>query len=128
MDLQALQALIAPTSETGAVPPAGAAATLSIELDGLPADAIVGAGVEWQCWDGSEWVPTHQIIRGFGEIEPVTNEVAPGATTAVVAIDMSVPNSSVIIIPDVAPGTYRISDRAIVSGGEVSGFVMVEVR
>jgi hypothetical protein len=106
----------------------GAKATLSIELDGLPADTIVGAGVEWQCWDGSDWAPTHQIIRAFGEFEPVTNEVAPGATTAVVAIGLSVPNSYEIIIPDVAPGIYRIADHAIVPGGEVSGFVMVEVR
>lgn len=106
----------------------GATATLSIDLGGLPADAIVGAGVEWQCWDGSEWVPTHQIVRAFGQLEPVTNEVAPGATTAVVAIGLSVPNSYDVIIPDVAPGIYRIADQAIVPGGEVSGFVLVEVR
>lgn len=106
---------------------AGTTARLSMELDGLPADAIVGAGVEWQCWNGSDWVPTHQIIRAFNDFDPSTIEVAPGATTTVVAIGLSIPNSYEIIIPNVVPGTYRIADKAIVSGAEVSGFVLVEV-
>jgi hypothetical protein len=38
-----------------------------------------------------------------------------------------IPNSYEIIIPNVVPGTYRIADKAIVSGAEVSGFVLVEV-
>lgn len=110
---------------------AGASATLSIGLRSLPTDAIVGAGVEWQCWNGSEWVPTHQIIRGFGGYEPITNEAPPGGTTAVPAIGLAVPNSYEITIPDVGPGTYRIADTALVPGnapnGNVVGFVLVEV-
>lgn len=110
---------------------AGARATLSIGVGSLPTDAIVGAGVEWQCWNGSEWVPTHQIIRGFGGYEPITNEAPPGGTTAVPAIGLAVPNSFAIIIPVVSPGTYRIADTAVVPGnfpdGNVVGFVLVEV-
>lgn len=69
-----------------------------------------------------------QIIRASNEFDPATSEVAPGATTAVMAIGLSVPNSYEIIIPTVAPGTYRIADRAITPGGEISGFVLVEAH
>jgi hypothetical protein len=108
---------------------AGEVAVLAVELGDLPNDALVGAGVEWQCWDGSGWVPTHQVVRGFDGNEPVTNEAPPGATTEVVAIGLSIPNAYDIVVPDVAPGRYRIADRAVVPrGDETPGFVIVIVE
>jgi len=68
---------------------AGAQATLTLELDGLPADAIVGAGAAWQCWKVSQWVTTHQVVRAFGDNEPSTLDLQPGTTTTIVAIGPS---------------------------------------
>jgi hypothetical protein len=107
----------------------GSHAALSIEFDGLPADAAVGAGAEWQCWNGSQWVTTHRIVRAFTDQEPVTLEVPPGATTTIPAIGLNIPNTYQILIPHVIPGMYRIADRALVpEGEETAGFVLVEVR
>lgn len=113
--------------------PAGQEATLSLSLteaeitrriaEGLPADVVGGAGAAWQCWDGSRWVDTHQIVRGFAG-EPRTLAVAPGQTTTIPAIGLRLPNSYQILIPDVPPGLYRIEDT--MTG--ISGFVIVEVR
>lgn len=125
--LSELELSVEPATVTG-----GARATLSIEVRSLPVDTIVGAGVNWQCWNGSEWVRTHQVMRAFGGYEPITDEVPPGGTAAMPAIGLAVPNSYEIIIPDVGPGTYRIADTAIVPGnvpsGNVFGFVLVEVN
>jgi hypothetical protein len=101
---------------------AGSEAVLSISAEGLGAEALVGAGLEWQCWDGSGWVVTHQVVR-----ESVTLEVVPGETTTVPAVGYAVPNATRIRVPEAAAGVYRIVDRAYTGNREVAGFVFVEV-
>lgn len=110
---------------------AGAIATLSVSTDAPPYVYMGGAGAEWQCWDGTTWVATHQILRdgyGGGETRPVTLEVTPGATSTVPAIGLNVPNSYPILIPMVPPGTYRIIDQVDGAGKRVGGHVIVVVR
>lgn len=101
----------------------GSEAVLSLSAEGLGLEALVGAGLEWQCWDGTGWVPTHQVVR-----ESVTLEVVPGETTTVHAVGYTVPTVTRILIPEVAPGVYRLVDRAFTGNREVPGFVFVEVR
>lgn len=111
---------------------AGAIATLSLSSDDPPYTYTDGAAAAWQCWDGTTWVATHQMLRdgyGGGGDRPVTLEVTAGATTTVPAIGLNVPNSYSILIPDVPPGTYRIIDDV---GGanrqRLGGHVIVVVR
>jgi hypothetical protein len=106
---------------------AGSLATISVSLGGPSSYYVGGAGAAWQCWDGSGWVTTHQIVRGFSG-NPITLEVAPGATTTIPAIGLRIPNSYPIVIPDVSPGIYRITDAAYRRSVEATGFVLVEVR
>ena len=103
---------------------AGSQAILSVAPAGLSDDGMVGAGARWQCWSGTEWVDTYQIVRGFGGYRAVTLPVRPGVTTTIPAIGLPIPNSYPIIIPDVEPGMYRILDMV---EPDVSGFVMVQV-
>jgi hypothetical protein len=105
----------------------GSGAVLSLGADGLSDDFIDGAGASWQCWNGTEWIATHQVIKNYGG-GARTSKVEPGATTAVEAIGLPIPNSYPIHIPNVAPGTYRIEDRVVRPGGvDIVGFVVVEV-
>jgi len=106
---------------------AGSEAMLSIAADGLPDDALAGAAALWQCWNGSEWIDTHQIGRGW-DGAPWTQELTTDETFAVPAIGLQIPNSYPILIPEVKPGLYRIEDVAGSPGGvDVTGFVFVEV-
>lgn len=43
-------------------------------------------------------------------------------------IGLSVPNSYQVLIPQVAPGTYRITDRIFGTGSTLTAHVAVEVR
>ncbi|MCP3988137.1 MAG: hypothetical protein GY724_03620 [Actinomycetia bacterium] len=79
---------------------AGSGATLALASDGLGSNAMSGAGVTWQCWDGSGWVST----------------------------GLPVPNSYPILIPNEPPGIYRIQDIVIDNGSERTGFVLLEVE
>lgn len=106
---------------------AGTQATLSIAADGLPAGSTIWASAAWQCWDGSGWIDTHQVARGFGARDPVTIEVQPGATTTIPPVGLPIPNSYPILIPEVDPGVYRLEDRLLLPDGEsVFGFTYVE--
>ena len=91
--------------------------------------ALVGASASWQCWNGSSWEITHQLIRGgsFGGAEAEALAVIPGVTTTIPAIGLEVPSEFPIAIPDVAPGTYRIEDRVHAGQDFLIGFVIVEV-
>jgi hypothetical protein len=66
---------------------------LTIGADGLTGDAIIGAGAEWQSWDGSAWIPTNQIVRGFDDDAGQNIEVTPGATTTIPVVEIPVPSS-----------------------------------
>ena len=103
---------------------AGSEATLSVSSDGLPDNAVVGFGVSWQCWNGSQWsTMPYQVLRGGG-----TYEVEPGAMTTVPAGAWPIPRSDPIVIPKVAAGTYRIEDTAWADGTKILGFVIVLVE
>jgi hypothetical protein len=104
---------------------AGSQATLSVAPGSFSGGGMVGAGAQWQCWNGTQWVDTYQIVRGFGSGSAVTLKVQPGATTTVPAIGLPIPNSYPIIIPDVKPGIYRIRDT--VEPDLATGFVIVQV-
>lgn len=64
--------------------------------------AMTGLYAEWQCWDGSRWVPTHYLTRGG---EPVEHDEV-GYIPAVGFL----PGAVAVTIPRVPAGTYRISD------------------
>lgn len=101
---------------------------LSIDAPTDALDPVVGAAAVWQCWDGDTWVDTHQLLRDFGTGGPATIELTPGATTTIPAIELPVPNRHRVIVPDVAPGTYRITDSVFrADGNESLGFTIIEV-
>jgi hypothetical protein len=115
--------------EPNPVPP-DSEATLTVTPGADFDDRMVGASLEWQCWDGTAWVPTHQLFRsphfqgGAGALE-----VEPGGTTAAPAVGVPLPTSDTILIPDVPAGTYRIVDRALAPDGtDLLGSVRVEVQ
>lgn len=101
--------------------------TLGVRAPDGDADLVVGAAAEWQCWTGSAWVGTHQLVRDWTDRGPQTLEVPPGATTTIPGIGLPVPNSYLVTVPDVPAGTYRILDVAMADGAEATGFVLVEV-
>lgn len=94
----------------------GGQAVLSVSTEGLPADAGHGIAAAWECWNGTEWIQTHTLLRGLGPCsdpqapptcgEPEVRE--PGI--AVWAIGLGAHIAYPILIPDVPPGIYRISD------------------
>ena len=105
----------------------GMEASLSVSGDGLAADAVTGAGAFWQCWNGSQWVDTHHMVKGESATYR-TRAVTPGATVTIPAVGYLLPSSRAILIPDVPPGTYRIVDSVAVDGAVMTGFVLVQVR
>lgn len=106
---------------------AGAEATLSVSPSHeTPADFIGGLGADWECWNGSEWVQTHTVVRGaLGPPEVV--DLSTDSTIAIPDVGLQVPNSHLIIIPDVAPGTYRLTDRLFGNESDLIGYEIVEV-
>jgi hypothetical protein len=110
---------------------AGSQAELSMESPRFPSDdAITGAGAAWQCWDGVAWIDTHQLVKDeFGpNHRPAALEAEPGATTTIPGIGLPVTNSHTIVIPDVAPGIYRIRDEVWFGSDPEQGYLVVEVR
>lgn len=107
---------------------AGSEAILILDSDGLGPDALSGAGVAWQCWNGSSWVATgHQVVRGIGG-NPQTIALPPGAVSTIPAVGLPTPNSFPILIPPEPPGTYRIRDTVMNNDSALNGFVIVEVE
>lgn len=106
---------------------AGEPATLAVSGEGLSSEATIGAGVIWQCWDGTGWITTnYQIVRGFNGA-PQTELIAPGTDSTIAGIALPVPNEYAILIPPVEPGLYRIADQITDTGTSHTGFVIVEV-
>jgi len=87
-----------------------------------------GYGSTWQCWNGSEWVGTHLLVHG-GE----TFAGQPGVTTTVPAIALIIPEAFSVVVPDVAPGWYRIEADVWISNHpegvptRLVGYVAIEV-
>lgn len=106
---------------------AGAEATLSVSLsDETSRGFIGGLGAEWECWNGSEWIRTHTLVRGANGA-PTVVDLSTDSTVAIPDLGLQVPNSHPIVIPDVAPGTYRLTDRLFGNESDVIGYAIVEV-
>ncbi|HEX6299876.1 MAG TPA: hypothetical protein VF148_05400 [Acidimicrobiia bacterium] len=93
----------------------------------LSDDAVVGVDAEWQCWDGSRWVTTHFVYRGFGDNPGQTIPVNAEFRIRVPSIGLALDEGYPIVIPQVAPGTYRVEDAALADGDTINGFALVEV-
>jgi len=102
---------------------AGARAVLEVSDAGLAPRTFVGLDATWQCWDGSRWVDTYQLVRAVDPFQAQTIELEAGVTTTVASLGVPVPSIAEILIPDVPPGIYRISDEA----GSTPGHLVVEV-
>lgn len=86
-----------------------------------------GYGSTWQCWNGSEWVDTHLLIHNG---ETLAGE--PGATTTVPAIELLIPESFSVVVPEVEPAWYRIAVDVVIFQPEgtptqLVGHVAIEV-
>ncbi len=114
--------LISMTLEPNPVAP-GTRATLRVSDAGLPSGAFVGLDVIWQCWDGSRWIDTYQLVRAVDPFAAQAIQVEPGVTTTLAGLGVPVPVTAEILIPDVPPGIYRIWEEA--SG--IPGHLIVEV-
>lgn len=93
----------------------------------LSDDAVVGVDAEWQCWDGSKWVTTHIVYRGFGDNAGHTIPVNAEFQIRVPSIGLALDEGYPVVVPHVAPGTYRIEDAALADGVTIDGFAVVEV-
>jgi hypothetical protein len=101
--------------------------TLMVSSDGVPGDPVVGVDARWQCWAGSEWATTHIIYRGFGDLDGQTIPLNENFQIQVPDIGLALDESYPIVIPQVTEGTYRIADEVFFNGGQVDGFVIVDV-
>lgn len=96
---------------------AGSRATLSVEYEGEISGLNGGVGASWQCWSEDRWVATHILVRGIDDNEPSVIDLSD-SREEVIDIGLFIPNSYPVLIPDVAPGTYRITD--ILAGFQMS--------
>jgi len=106
---------------------AGDVVELTVVPSDLPDDSVVGVDAEWQCWDGTMWVTTHIVYRGFGDNAGQTIPVNPEFQIQVPSIGLTIDDGYPMVIPRVEPGTYRIEDEVLAGGESVTGFVVVEV-
>jgi len=90
-------------------------------------EAVIGVDAEWQCWDGSRWVTTHIVYRGFGDNAGQTIPLNAEFQIRVPSIGLALDEGYPMVIPQVAPGTYRIEDTALADGETIGGFGVVEV-
>jgi len=84
---------------------AGMTATLGVSDAGLPGGAMVGLGAVWQCWDGSRWIDTYQLVRAVDPFVAQAIRVEPGATTVMEDLGVPLPSNAEILIPDVPPAS-----------------------
>jgi hypothetical protein len=101
---------------------------LVVTSAGLPDDALAGIDAAWQCWDGSRWVTTHIVYRGFGANAGQTIPVNADFQIRVPSIGLELDRGYPMVIPLVGSGIYRIEDEIIVDQGAVPGHVIVEVH
>ena len=100
-------------------------ATLRVSDAGLPEGAMVGLDAIWQCWDGSRWIDTYQLVRAVHPFVAQAIRLEPGATTVIEDLGVPLPSNAEILIPDVPPGIYRIWDFEGI--GDTAGHLIVEV-
>lgn len=94
---------------------------------GFSREATIGVDARWQCWDGSDWVTTHIVYRGFGDQPGETIPVNPDFQIQVPDIALWLDRAYVVAAPQVETGVYRLEDVVFDGGETVTGFVFVEV-
>ena len=104
---------------------AGSEAMLSIDYDGPLEGLGGGVGASWQCWSKDRWVATHILVRGTG-FEPSVIDLSD-PREEVSDLGLRIPNSYPVLIPNVAPGTYRIVDGLYGFQMSLAGYEIVEV-
>lgn len=101
--------------------------SLTVSSQGLPDDARGGVDARWQCWNGSQWVTTHAVYRGFGDNPGQTIPLNSEFQIRVPSIGLDLDQGFPIVIPQVEPGTYRVEDEVIVDEESLTGYVIVKV-
>ncbi|MFZ0013581.1 MAG: hypothetical protein WAL25_05635 [Acidimicrobiia bacterium] len=105
---------------------------LTIEAIDAPDDELAtGAGALFQCWDGSNWIDIAQLLKdGFGpNNEPAAIDLAPDVTVTIPAVGLLIADQPfAVLIPDVAPGIYRIEDSVIVGSAQQPIYALIEVE
>jgi len=92
----------------------------------LPNSPVVGIGLDLQCWTESGWTNLFRLTRdSLGE--PTAIPYGMDVTFAEPDLGLSLPDRSRILIPDLVPGIYRISDTVVDSGREFPGFAYFEI-
>jgi hypothetical protein len=91
--------------------------------------ALTGVGTSWDCWHGSTWGQPEVMAEDYDGGIAETNATGTFDTVAVPNLDLPVPGSFSIFVPEFAPGIYRLSVEVWPGSGEgsVGGFVYVEV-
>jgi hypothetical protein len=105
---------------------AGGEAMLSVDYDGPLEGLNGGVGASWECWSGDRWVATHILVRAIEDWEPSVIDLSD-PSEEVIDIGLLIPNSYQVLIPEVAPGTYRISDGLFGFEMSLTAYVIVEV-
>lgn len=96
---------VAPGAET--ILRVGTPAEVDISTDSVPGDlGMTDLGAKWHCWAETEWVETHVLM-----LDEQTIAAVPAETTTTLGIGRMLPDSFRVVIPDVAPGWYRIAVR-----------------
>lgn len=94
-------------------------------------EIITGAGARLQCWDGSTWVDTHQLLKdGFGpDNAPAAIGIGPDVTVTIPAVGLVIEDQPyTIVTPDLPSGIYRVEDTVIVGSSGRSVFSLIEVE
>jgi hypothetical protein len=93
-------------------------------------DIVTGADALLQCWNGSRWVDTHQLLKyPFGpDGSPAAIALGPDVTVTTPAVGLIIQEQPfTIVMPDVPNGTYRIKDSVVVGSSQRSIFTLVEI-
>ena len=118
--------------------PAGGAAELVIEvteeaseeMTNVPeSDLVTGAGARLQCWNGSGWIDTHQLLKdGFGpDSQPAAIPLGPDVTIPAVGL-MLYDQPYTVVMPEMPPGVYRIQDSVVVGSSENHVYGLIEIE
>ena len=99
--------------------------------DAPEGEIVTGAGALLQCWDGSAWVETHQLLKdGFGpDNSPAAIGIGPDVTVTIPAVGLLLEDQPYIIVtPDLPPGIYRVEDSVFVGSSGRSVFSLIEIQ
>ena len=105
---------------------AGSEAALSVEYSGSIDGLGGGVGASWECWSEGHWVATHILVRGVNGYGPTVIDLSD-PSEEVSDLGLRIPNSYSVLIPDVAPGTYRIADFLYGFEMSLTAYEVVEV-